>query len=149
MYEIPKIAVPVLLNLDNDEVIPGSIWITEDLVSAMGNPLVEEFLNSDEDMFFSFQSDAGAYRLINKNHITYIETDQIDEEVRSQTPHPPHSVVVHFNNEQTLYGVVFPTLAEETRVSDLLNQTEQFHVLYRQEKKIVFNRASIVYANAN
>jgi hypothetical protein len=103
MYEIPKIAVSVLLNLDNDEVIPGSIWVTEDL----------------------------------------------DEEVRSHAPHPPHSFVVHFNNQQTLYGVVFPTLAEETRVSDLLNQKEQFHVLYRQEKKIVFNRASIVYANAN
>ncbi|MFT5015002.1 MAG: hypothetical protein ACJAX5_001556 [Patiriisocius sp.] len=60
MYEIPKIAVSTLLNLDNNEVIPGSIWVTEDL----------------------------------------------DKEVRSQTPHAPHSVVVHFN------------------------QKEQFHVLY-------------------
>tara|TARA_R110002072_G_scaffold20841_4_gene75188 strand:+ start:5719 stop:6168 length:450 start_codon:yes stop_codon:yes gene_type:complete len=149
MYEIPKIAVAILLNLDNDEVIRGTIWITEDRVSAMGDPLVEDFLNNEEDMFISFESDAGAYRLINKHHIIYLETDQTDKEVRSQTPHAPHSVVVHFNNEQTLYGVVYPTLDEETRVSDLLNQKEQFQVLYRQERKIIFNRACIVYANAN
>ncbi len=149
MYEIPKIAVSVVLHLTNDESIPGTIWVTEDLVSAMGNPLVEELLNQDDDVFFSFQSDAGAFRLINKNYITFIETDQTDAEVKSKTPHAPHSMVAHFTNDQTLYGVVYPTLAEETRVSDLLNQREQFQVLYRQENKIVFNRHAIVYANAN
>lgn len=149
MYEIPKIAVSIVLNLDNDESIPGTIWITEDRLSAMGNPLIEEFLNDDDDLFFSFQSDAGAFRLINKNHITYIETDLDDSEAKSQTPHAPHSMVAHFTNDQTLYGVIYPTLAEETRVSDLLNQPEQFQVLYRQESKIIFNRHAIVYANAN
>lgn len=149
MYEIPKIAVSVVLNLTNDESIPGTVWITEDRISAMGNPQVEEFLNDDDDLFFSFQSDAGAFRLISKNHITYLETDQSDEEVKSNTPHQAHSVVAHFSNDQTLYGVIYPTLAEETRVSDLLNQPEQFLVLYRQEKKVIFNRHAIVYANAN
>ena len=149
MYEIPKIAVSIILNLDNDESIPGTLWITEDLLSAMGNPLVEELLNNNDDMFISFQSEAGAFRLINKHHITYIQTEQTNEEVLSQTPHTPHSMVVHFNNEQILYGLVYPTQAEETRVSDLLNQRDQFQVLYRQERKIIFNRACIVYANAN
>lgn len=149
MYEIPKIPVAVVLNLTNDESIPGTVWVTEDRISAGGNPLVEEFLNDDEDLFFSFQSDAGAFRLINKNHITYIETDQTDAEAKSQTPHAPHSMVAHFTNEQTLFGVIYPTLAEETRVSDLLNQKEQFLVLYRQATKIVFNRHNVVYANAN
>ena len=149
MYKIPKIAVPIVLNLINDESIPGTIWVTEDLLSAGGNPLIEEFLNDDDDMFFSFQSDAGAFRLINKNHITFLETEQTDDEAKANTPHAPHSVVAHFSNEQTLYGVMYPTLAEETRVSDLLNQREQFQVLYRQEKKIIFNRLAIVYANAN
>jgi|GEM_PF-515426 len=149
MYEIPKIAVSIILNLDNDETIPGTLWITEDLLSAMGNPLIEEVLNNDDDMFISFQSEAGAFRLVNKNHITFIQTDQSNEEVTSQTPHEPHSMVIHFNNEQILYGLVYPTMAEETRVSDLLNQREQFQVLYRQDKKIIFNRACIVYANAN
>lgn len=149
MYEIPKIAVSIILNLDNDESIPGTLWITEDLLSAMGNPLVEELLNNNDDMFISFQSEAGAFRLINKHHITYIQTEQSNEEVLSQTPHTPHSMVVHFNNEQILYGLVYPTQAEETRVSDLLNQRDQFQVLYRQERKIIFNRACIVYANAN
>ena len=149
MYEIPKIAVSIILNLDNDESIPGTLWITEDLLSAMGNPLVEELLNNNDDMFISFQSEAGAFRLINKHHITYIQTEQTNEEVLSQTPHTPHSMVVHLNNEQILYGLVYPTQAEETRVSDLLNQRDQFQVLYRQDRKIIFNRACIVYANAN
>lgn len=149
MYEIPKIPVHIVLNLDNDESLPGTVWITENLISAMGNPLVEDFLNSDDDRFFSFESDAGAFRLINKHHITFIETEQTDEEIQSVTPHKPHSMVLHFSNEQILYGVVFPTMREETRVSDLLNQKQQFQVLYRQNTKIIFNRDSIVYANAN
>ncbi len=149
MYEIPKIPVAVVLNLANDESIPGTLWVTEDLISAGGNPLVEDFLNDDDEMFFSFESDAGAFRLINKEHITYVETDQNDDEVKSQTPYPPHSMVAHFSNDQILYGVVYPTLAEETRVSDVMNQKDHFLVLYRQGKKIVFNRHMVVYANAN
>jgi len=149
MYEIPKIAVSIVLHLSNDESIPGSVWVTEDLLSANGTPLLEDFLNVEEDSFFSFRSDAGAFRLINKDHIIFIETEQDDTEVKSTTPFAPSTMVAHFANAQTLYGVVYPTLAEETRVSDFLNQPLKFLVLYRQEKKIVFNRDLVVYANAN
>ncbi len=149
MYEIPKISVPVVVHLVNDESIPGSIWITENLISAGGDPLVEEFLNQETDNFFSFESDAGAFRVINKGQITYIETNQDDSEASAQTPHTPVSLVAHFVNGQALYGVVLPTMVEETRVSDLLNQTRDFLVLYRQNQKIVFNRNLIVYANAH
>jgi len=149
MYEVPKMPVNIVLNLDNDESITGTLWLTENLVSAMGNPMIEDFLNTERQVFFSFESDAGAFRLINKNHITFIETTQTDEEARSATPNKPHSMVLHFNNEQTLYGEVFPTMIEESRVSDLLNQNHQFQVLYRQGTKFIYNRKSIVYANAN
>ena len=149
MYKIPKIAVSVIVHLSNDESIPGSVWITEDLLSAAGNPLIEEFLNQKDDDFLSFQSDAGVFRLINKAHITYMETEQDDDEIRSQTPYTPSSMVAHFVNVQTLYGVVYPTLAEETWVSDFLNQQRNFLVLYRQQQKIVFNRNLVIYANTN
>lgn len=149
MYEIPKIPVPIVLHLSNDESIPGSVWITEDLLSTNGTPLIEDFLNQDEDFFFSFRSDAGAFRLINKDHIIFIETEQDDTEVKSITPFTPSTMVAHFANAQTLYGVVYPTRAEETRVSDFLNQPLKFLVLYRQQQKIIFNRDLVVYANAN
>ena len=149
MYEIPKIAVSLVLHLSNDESIPGIVWLTEDLISSTGNALIEDFLNQSQDNFFSFESDAGAFRLINRDHITYVETDQSDAEVTSQTPHAPSSMVAHFVNAQTLYGVVYPTLAEETRVSDFLNQNDDFLVLYRQQQKIIFNRNLVIYANAN
>ena len=115
--------MPIVLNLINDESIPGTVWITEDRISAGGNPLIEDFLNDEDDMFFSFQSDAGAFRLINKNHITFLETEQRDDEARANTPHEPHSVVTHFSNDQTLYGVMYPTLAEETRGSESAEPT--------------------------
>ena len=149
MYEIPKKSVPVVVHLANDESIPGSVWITENLISAAGNPLIEELLNQQSENFFSFESNAGAFRLINKNHIIYIETNQDDTEVKSLTPHAPVSLVAHFVNTKTLYGSVYPTVAEETRVSDLLNQPHDFLVLYRQSQKIVFNRNLVVYANAH
>lgn len=149
MYEIPKIAVPIVLHLSNDESIPGSVWVTEDLLSTNGTPLIEDFLNQEEDVFFSFRSDAGAFRLINKEHIIFVETEQDDTEVKSATPFAPSTMVAHFANAQTLYGVVYPTLAEETRVSDFLNQPLKFLVLYRQQQKIIFNRDLVVYANAN
>ena len=108
MYEIPKISVDVVLHLTNGDALTGSVWITDDLVSAAGNPLVEKFLNTDPDTFFSFASNAGAFRLVNKEHVTYIETDQDDSEVKSLTPLPPNTMVVHFVNSQTLYGLVYP-----------------------------------------
>ena len=148
MYEIPKIHVPIVLSLVNDESIAGKIFITEDIVSPAGNPDVEEYLNNDSNHFFSFESDSGAYRLINKAQVVYIETHQDDLEVKTQTPIEPRSLVVHFANDTTLDGVVYPTLTEESRVSDILNHTNDFITLYSQGKKIVINRSLIVYANA-
>ena len=78
MYEIPKIATPVVSNLVNDETISGFIWLTETFISATGEARIEALLNQDEDRFFSFQSDAGAFRLINKQHVTFIETETDD-----------------------------------------------------------------------
>lgn len=149
MYEIPKIQVSIVVHLVNEESIPGSVFVTEDLVSPGGNPEVEDYLNLDPDKFFSFRSDAGAYRLINKSHVVYIETDQTDHEASAQTPLEPRSLVVHFTNAITLYGVVFPTLAEEARVSDILNAEGNFMTLYRQGKKLIVNLDKVVYVNAN
>ncbi|HKI75327.1 MAG TPA: hypothetical protein VJ998_11805 [Pseudomonadales bacterium] len=149
MYEIPKLQVPIVLSLINDESIPGMMFITQDLVSPAGNPEIAEFLNREPDDFFSFESDAGAYRLINRRQVVYIETERDDVEIREQTPLAPRSLVLHFANDTSIYGVVFPTLAEETRVSDILNQDGQFFAIYRQGKQIIVNRHQIVYANAN
>ena len=149
MYEIPKIATPVVINLVNDETISGFIWVTENFISPTGEARVEELLNQDEDRFFSFESDAGAFRLINKRHVTFIETETDDTEIISRSTISPTTMVAHFVNEQTLFGMIYPSLPEESRVSDFLNLQEDFLVVYRQQKKIILNRNLIVYANAN
>ena len=149
MYEVPKIEVPVEINLANNESLHGRMFISDDLISPAGNPEIDQFLNEDHDLFFSFQSDAGAYRLINKEHVTYIRTQQSDEEIRSQTPLQPRSMVVHFTSRHTIFGVVYPTLAEETRVSDILNQDDNFITVYQNGEKLIINRNLIVYVNAN
>ncbi len=149
MYEIPKISVPVELLLMDGEKVEGVVFITEDLVSAAGNPLVEEFLNDDPDRFISFRSTAGAYRLINKDHLVILWTEQDDREIRDQTPLPPGNLVAHFTNDRTIYGVVYPTQVEESRVSDIINQPEPFIVLYQNSRKLILNRSHIIYVNAN
>jgi len=149
MYEIPKITVPVDLVLMTGENIEGNMFVTEDLVSASGNPLIEDFLNEDPDAFFPFESSAGAYRLINKKHLIMVKCAQDDIEVKTQTPIPPRNLVVHFTIERTVYGVVYPTLAEESRVSDIVNQDENFMVIYQNGLKHIINRDHIVYINAN
>ena len=149
MYEIPKLQVPVELLLSDGDTVEGKMFITEDLVSAGGNPLVEDYLNDDPDLFFPFESNAGAYRLINRDHLVMVRTDQDDAEIREQTPLPPRNLVVHFSNRRTVYGVVYPTLAEESRVSDIINQDETFLVLYQNARKMILNRAHIIYVNAN
>ncbi|MCZ6502224.1 MAG: hypothetical protein O6945_06900 [Gammaproteobacteria bacterium] len=149
MYEIPKISVPVELTLMDSETVEGTIFVTEDLVSAEGNPLVEEFLNQDPDHFFPFESSAGAYRLINKDHLIMVKSSQDDEEIKHQTPLPPKNLVVHFTNARTVYGVVYPTLAEESRASDIINQEDVFMVLYQNGQKLIINRNHIIYINAN
>jgi len=149
MYEIPKIATPVVINLVNDETISGFIWLTENFISSTGQARIEALLNQDEDRFFSFQSDAGAFRLINKQHVTFIETETDDTEIISLSTISPTTMVAHFVNEQTLFGMIYPSLPEESRVSDFLNLKSDFLVVYRQQKKIILNRNLIVYANAN
>ena len=149
MYEIPKIATPVVINLVNDETISGFIWLPENFISSTGEARIEALLNQDEDQFFSFQSDAGSFRLINKQHVTFIETETDDTEIISRSTISPTTMVAHFVNEQTLFGMIYPSLPEESRVSDFLNLKSDFLVVYRQQKKIILNRNLIVYANAN
>ena len=139
MYEIPKIATPVVINLVNDETISGFIWLTENFISSTGEARIEALLNQDEDRFFSFQSDAGAFRLINKQHVTFIETETDDTEIISRSTISPTTMVAHFVNEQTLFGMIYPSLPEESRVSDFLNLKSDFLVVYRQQKKIILN----------
>lgn len=149
MYEIPKIEVPVEVVMINNESLRGKLFISEDLVSAAGYPEIDEFLNEDPDFFFSFQSDAGVYRLINKEQIAYIRSDQDDSEIRGQTPLTPRSMVVHFSSDLSIYAVVYPTLAEESRVSDILNQEDNFITVYQNSRKLILNRNQIVYVSAN
>lgn len=149
MYEIPKIAVPVEILLVNNETIEGKLFVTEDLVSAGGNPNVVEFLNTDEDSFFPFESLAGAYRLINKHQVVYMRTQQDDTEVKEQTPIRPRNMVAHFTSDRTIYGLVYPTMAEESRVSDIINQEPEFLAIYQNGRKIIVNRNHVIYVNAN
>jgi hypothetical protein len=149
MYEIPKITVPVEIQLMNDDTLEGKIFITEDLVSSTGIPLVEEFLNDDPNHFFPFESNGGAYRLINKDHLIMIRTEQDDEEVKQQTSLPAKNLVAYFTNGKTVYGVAYPVLAEESRVSDMINQEDNFLVVYQNGQKLIINRNHIIYVNAN
>jgi hypothetical protein len=149
MYEIPKISVPVEVLLVNNETITGNVFITEDLLSAQGNPLIEELLNEDDDRFFPFESTAGAYRLLNKHQVVYLRTQQSDVEVRAQTPIKPRNLVAHFTNDRTIYGLVYPTMAEESRVSDIINEDVDFIVIYQNAQKVIVNRNHIIYVNAN
>ncbi|MEM7364493.1 MAG: hypothetical protein AAF525_10750 [Pseudomonadota bacterium] len=149
MYEVPKISVPVNLHLINDETIPGKLFISGDQFTPDGHPDISQFLNEEPTFFFSYESDAGAYRLINKHQLVFLETDQDDTEIKQRTPLTPKSLVLHFRNDTTLFGTVYPTTAEASRVSDLLNEDSDFLTVYRQGQKIIVNRAQIVYVNAN
>lgn len=149
MYEIPKIPVSVEVTLAQNETISGKMFVTEDLVSAAGNPQLLDFLNDDEDRFFPFESAAGAYRLINKQQVILIRTEQDDSEIREQTPIKPRNMVAHCTSDRTIYGMVYPTLAEESRVSDIINDAREFIAIYQNGQKIILNRQHIIYVNAN
>ena len=81
--------------------------------------------------------------------MTFIETETDDTEIINRSTIPPTTMVAHFVNEQTLFGTIYPSLPEESRVSDFLNLQEDFLVVYRQQQKIILNRNLLVYANAN
>ena len=57
--------------------------------------------------------------------------------------------MAHFTNQRTVYGLVYPTLAEESRVSDILNENVDFISIYQNNQKIIVNRNHIIYVNAN
>lgn len=149
MYEIPKIEVPVEILLMSGESIAGQMFVTDNLLSAAGNPQLEEFLNSDPDIFFPFVTSGGAYRLMNRRYVVMIKCNQDDAEIRDQTPMEPRNLVIHFTNGRTVHGVIYPTLAEESRVSDLINQANPFLALYQDGHKLIVNLDQVIYANAN
>ena len=149
MYEIKKITVPIQIQLVNGDSLEGKIFVTEDLASSAGNALIEEFLNNDSNHFFPFESNAGAYRLINKDHLVMIRTEFNDEEIKQQTSLPAKNLVVHFTNNTTVFGVVYPLRADESRVSDFINQENAFILVYQKEQKLIINRDHIIYVNAN
>ena len=78
-----------------------------------------------------------------------IRTEQDDTEVKQQTSLPARNLIVYFTNERTVYGVVYPVLAEESRVSDIINQEDPFIVVYQNGQKLIINRDHIIYVNAN
>ncbi len=149
MYEIPKLTVPVELLLMDREKAMGNMFITEDLVSASGNPLIEDFLNQDPNHFFPFEGSGRAYRLINKTHLILVRTEQDDTEIKSQTALKPQNVVIHFTNGSTVYGMVYPTLAEEARASDIVNQKQDYIIIYQNKQKVIINRNHIIYIHTN
>jgi len=100
MYEIPKIATPVVTKLVNDETISGFIWLTENYISSTGEARIKTLLNQYENRFFSCESDAGPFRLINKQHITFIETETDDTEIISRSTISPTTLVADFVNNK-------------------------------------------------
>jgi len=144
MYDIPKIRVSVEITLSSGESLDGSLFITEDLVTSSGEPSIDDFLNEEGDPFFPFEGGDGTYRLLNKPQLSYIRSWQDDSEIESQTILEPKALEVYFSNGQNLNGVVYPTMAEETRVSDILNGRDTFITMYHGGRKVFLNRHHIV-----
>ena len=136
------------MTLTNDERILGTFFVTADRIKPSGNPAIEDILNNKRDLFMPLQSDVGAFRLISKRHIIFVETQQTDQEISRLTPHEPQSLVFHCTHGHTLFGVIYPTEQTHTRVSELLNDPCQFQAVYRQGTKFIFNRDLVIYANA-
>ena len=149
MYEIPKISVPVVILMIDEKSIAGHVFLSENQVSASGNPLIEDFLNDSMKLFFPFQSDTGEHRLINKKQVAFIKTEVNSREIRELTPLRPRSLVAHFTNDRAVKGTVYPTIAEESRVSDLINHSEDFIAVYQEGRKTILNREHIIYINTN
>lgn len=149
IYEIPKLEVQVEICLINKESLRGKIFIPEEMGMIGPEPSIEVFLSKVADKFIPFESGLGSYRLINKDQVTFIRTFQTNEEIKSRTPLDPQSLVVYFSNGQNVFGFIYPTQAEETRVSDILNQGDHFFAMYHEEQKIVINRNHIIYVGSN
>lgn len=144
MYEIPKIRVSVEITLSSGESLNGALFITEDLVTANGEPSIDEFLNQDGDPFFPFEGSDGSYRLLNRPQLCTIKSSQDASDIQSRTLLEPKALEVYFSNGQNLNGVVYPTLAEETRVSDILNGRYTFITMFHGGRKVFLNRDHIV-----
>lgn len=148
-YEVPKLETPVEICLINSETLRGKIFLTKDAQAPGGTSTIELLLTKETGRFIPFLSDAGTHRLINKNQIIFIRTYQSDEEIRARTSLEPKTLVVYFSNKQSMFGIIYPTLVEESRVTDILNEGGQFIAIYHEEQKIVVNLDHIIYASSN
>ncbi|MDH5738643.1 MAG: hypothetical protein OEZ23_10065 [Gammaproteobacteria bacterium] len=149
LYEVPKESVPVEITLINGEALRGEVYLYKDLDAPSGTRPLETLLCVDPDPFLPFKSNSGTYRLINKHQIVFIRTFESDEAIKGRTPWPAKSLVVYFISEQSMYGTIYPTVAEETRVSDIFNSGDLFIAIYHDRQKIVINRNHILYISSN
>jgi hypothetical protein len=117
-------------------------------IGPSDNPTIEDILNGKRDLFMSLKSDVGAFRLISKRPIVFVETQRNGQEIRSLTPHEPQSLVLRFIHAHTLFGAIYPTEQTHIRVSERLNDPSEFQAIYRQGTQFNFNRDLVIYASA-
>ena len=146
-YQIRKIRVDVAVTLVNMPVLKGALFISENDMSYMGTPRLEDFLNQEGERFFPFMHEDGTYSLLHKKQVLFLSSSEQDlKALKDDLLITPKDVEVAFAENQRLRGQIYPNLPKETlRVSDFFNQKDLFLSMYQGENKFVINTAHILY----
>ncbi len=145
-YQVPKKRVAVVAMLGGES-LSGAVFLSERALSYTGEPLLEDFLNSDRGRFFPFESDEGGYSLVNREQLIYLESPEgaFDPPDTDLLPEPS-TVTVFFSSGDAVQGEIYPDLPQDARrVSDYFNQEARFLPMYRDRRKIIVNTAHVLY----
>ncbi len=141
-YQIPKLKIDVKLALLDEEIESGCVFLTE---TYRGEATLESFLNHEGERFFPFRQEEGQVRLINKNNVVYLETDET-EPVEKELLSSPIGIEVVINQNMRVKGLIYSNLPADTlRVSDYINQDDRFLAIYAESGKYIVNMDRVLY----
>ena len=139
IYRVAKTELPVVVFQADGSVMKGVVFLSTETFNHLARQTLSDLLNEPGD-FFPFRSEAGKFCVTNKQTITHIRFEPLDDNPDEQFLGHREEVEVKFVGGEQLTGDVMIEMPEEkNRLFDFINAQEGFFMLQNQEAHYLVN----------
>jgi len=136
---VDKIKKKVTVGLSDQRQLSGHLFLSPFSETGVGRQTVLDILTG-KDRFIPFETSEGEFTFLNQSHIIWLAA--APEKAPTETAAPPHrhTVNVFLQGGKKLRGDLVRAMPEErSRLSDVLNEINDFMVLRDDKKEILVN----------
>ena len=131
--------------LHNNKRINVNFFLSHYSVSHKGSETILDVLNSQKSFVSLENAPSKEMAFVGKSQLVYVEVqEKID---KSTANFPSCHMVVPMYNDETIEGKVYIDMPpSHSRLSDVLNNTDQFICIYREHDVVVINKSYVISA---